>query len=290
VGDDACITEPALLSGTSAGPPRFPRYHQRSVSSISGASVRNYTATEHVWDGLTRWFHWSNVVLVCLLAASGLFLKYRELLHVSGGEAKMALKAAHSLIGYAFALNLAVRIVWGFRGNVQARWQAVLPDRRSLSALGEELRGLRDRLPVTHLVRSPVSRLSATLMFVLMLGMAFTGLSRAGTDLYYLPLGPAVAAYVAKPGVDPSSITWRTEAELADEQRLRRVGYLELVTGLSHLYGSWILLGLMALHIAGVTLTEMRQRSGLISTMVSGRPPFGAHAPPSAKREDTRTA
>ena len=246
--------------------------------------------TPHVWDGPTRWFHWINLVLVFLLALSGYFVKYRSVFQVSGSEAKMAIIAAHAWVGYAFAINLAVRLIWAFVGNRNARWRAILPDRQALRGMGAELRALWTRRPVAHLVRSPVSRLSATLMFIVMLGMAGTGLARAGTDLYPLPLGPAVAAFVAKAGNQPSAITWRNELELGDEERLRLVGRVKTLTGVPHLYGSWILMGLIALHIAGVTLTEVRQRSGLISTMVSGTTPPAAQAPPHTEPDPTRIA
>lgn len=97
--------------------------------------------TAQVWDAPTRWFHWINLVLVALLTVSGFFL-YREMFQVEGREAKMALKSA--------------------RGNPISRWRALLPDRRSLRSMGGELRDLIARRPVCHLVRSPISRLSAT--------------------------------------------------------------------------------------------------------------------------------
>lgn len=226
--------------------------------------------TSPVWDAPTRWFHWINLVLVALLTVSGYFFMYREAFQVDGREAKMALKAAHVWIGYAFAVNLAWRIIWAFRGNPIARWRSILPDRSSLRSMGAELRDLIARRPVSHLVRSPISRLSASVMFAVLLLLALTGLVRAGTDLYHPPLGPVVAAFVAPPGTDPSAITWRTEAQLADPDRFQLVSRLKLVTGVSHKYGSGVLLGLIVLHIAGVTLSEVRQRSGIVSIMISG--------------------
>lgn len=222
------------------------------------------------WDRPTRWFHWINVLLIGIVALSGFFFMYRGAFRVEGREAKMALKAAHSWVGYAFALNLAVRIVWGFLGNADARWRRVLPDRESFRAIPAELRELRDGRPVSHLIRSPVSRLSATIMFSLMILLAGTGFVRSATDLYHLPFGPAVAAFIAKPGEDPSRITWRNEQELSQPYRLEYVARAKAVAGPLHEYGSWLMLGIMLLHVTGVVLTEVRQRSGLVSALVSG--------------------
>lgn len=222
------------------------------------------------WDAATRGFHWANAALVTLLLLSGLLFMFRAELQLEGKDAKMALKGFHSWIGYAFAVALFGRVVWLFAGPRLARWRSVLPDRAALRAIPAELRGLRARRPVEAAVRSPISRLSATLMFALMLLMAGTGLVRASTDLYRLPFGPIVAAFVARPGVEPSTITWRNEAELALPHRLALVTKVKLVAGPLHEYGSWVMLVLAFLHVSGVTLTEIRQRSGLISAMVSG--------------------
>ena len=223
-----------------------------------------------VWDGPTRWFHWINVVLVFVSVLSGLFFLWRESFHVEGREAKMALKALHSWIGYVWLANLSWRAVWGFMGNSNARWRAVLPDREALRLIGPELRALIERRPRQHRGRSPVSRLSATVMFAMMLILATTGVIRAGTDLYHLPLGPVVAAYVAGSGVDASLIDWRTETELADPEKFRTVTGVKTVTGKTHEALSYLLLAWLVLHIGGVTLSEVRQRSGLVSSMIHG--------------------
>jgi cytochrome b561 len=236
------------------------------------------------WDAATRGLHWLNAALVALLVLTGLLFMYRGGLQIDGKEAKMALKGFHSWIGYAFAATILTRVVWLFAGPPLARWRRVLPDRGALREIPAEFRALRAREPAMQAVRSPVSRLSATLMIVLMLLMAVTGLVRTSTDLYRLPFGPVVAAFVAQPGVESSTITWRNEAELAVPYRLALVTKVKSVAGPIHKYGSWVLLGLALLHVAGVTLTEIRQRTGLISAMVSGEvpPPRRPDVPPSA--------
>jgi|CXWL01.1.fsa_nt_gi cytochrome b len=225
------------------------------------------------WDAATRGFHWLNAALVTLMLLSGMLFMYRGGLQIDGKEAKMALKGFHSWIGYAFAATILARAVWLFTGPPLARWRRVIPDRAALREIPAELRDLHARKPATDAVRSPVSRLSATLMIVLMLLMAVTGLVRTSTDLYRLPFGPVVAAFVARPGVESSTITWRNEAELAVPYRLALVAKVKLVAGPLHTYGSWVLLVLALLHVTGVTLTEIRQRTGLISAMVSGEVP-----------------
>ena len=226
-----------------------------------------------VWDATTRWIHWLNVVLVFLLALSGFLIMFRKELAIDSGEAKLALKALHAWIGYPLVATLTLRVVWGFVGNRYARWQALLPNRSSLTALGPELRALVARRPHRYLGHAPASRVSGTLLLAAMLALAVTGLVRAGTDLYYPPIGFAVAAYVAKPGVDPGSLA-PGEAQDVLPERQRRVNGLKAPFGQWHIWLSYVLLGLAAVHIAGVTLSETRQRSGLVSAMFSGKKTF----------------
>ena len=107
-------------------------------------------------------------------------------------------------------------------------------------------------------------------MFLLLLLLAVSGLIRAGTDLYYPPLGGTVASYVAKPGIDPAEIT-PLDMSLIDQDRLAIVDRLKIPVGQVHIYASWALLAMIILHISSVILKEVRQGGGIISAMFSGR-------------------
>ena len=63
-----------------------------------------------VWDRVVRYFHWI-VVAGCVL----------NLAIFTDG------KAAHRWIGYAVALALAIRVVWGFVGTRYARFADFIP-------------------------------------------------------------------------------------------------------------------------------------------------------------------
>jgi cytochrome b len=224
----------------------------------------------YVWDAPTRWFHWTNVVTVVISAFFGFLLHYRSELHIEGAEPKIALIIIHTLVGYAFVCGLLGRFVWGFAGNRYARWRAVLPNRQTLRTIGSDMRSLVQGQPAHYLGHSPLGRLSTTFLFFLLLSLAVSGLIRAGTDLYYPPLGWTVASYVAKPGIDPAEITPLDES-LVDQDRLAIVKRLKSPVGKVHFYGSWALLAMIALHIFSVILKEIRQGGGIISAMFSGK-------------------
>lgn len=234
---------------------------------MSPEIIRSYS----VWDAPTRWFHWINAIAILLLLLSGFLFMYRPALYIDGPEAKAAIQAMHAMIGYGFAVNLCARVVWGFLGNRHARWLAVLPRRSALRALSDELRGVWQRRPFAYLGRGPLSRLSVTIMFALLLAQAASGLIRAGVDLYYPPFGGLMAAYIARPGVDPASISWRNAKDLAIPERYQQLGRLKAVSGPVHRYGAYLLLVMVVVHVTGVTLSEVRQQSGVVSAMFSGR-------------------
>ena len=224
-----------------------------------------------VWDSPTRWFHWINVLTVVLMVLTGFLFMFRKELAIESVEAKYALLILHVWIGYVFAANLLIRIVWGFVGNRFARWRSVLPTRQTIRALGQDLRDLIARRPSAYLGRSPLGRVAMTLMFLLLLIQAGTGLIQAGAQIFYPPFGPLVARFVAKPGVDPATISWRNAKENVVPHRIGYVSKLRFVSARTHVYTSYFLLLLIVLHVTGVVLTETRQRSGMVSAMFSGQ-------------------
>jgi cytochrome b len=162
-------------------------------------------------------------------------------------------------------------MVWGFTGNRYARWRSVLPNRWSFQPIGAEIRSMIRRRPFEYLGRSPISRISVTIIFVLLLLEAGSGLVRAGTDLYYPPFGGVIVDFLAKPGVDPDTITMQTGREAVIGYRLKYIHQLQGLTGFVHSYSAYLLMGMIVLHISGAALSEIRQRSGVVSAMFSGK-------------------
>ena len=224
-----------------------------------------------VWDAPTRWFHWINFASVLLLLLTGFLFMYRMQLAIDSRDSKFLIMTLHSWIGYVFAVNLVGRLIWGFFGNRYARWRALLPTWRSLLALASDLRALCQRQPYQYVGRSPMSRLAVTVMFLLLLSQAGSGFIRSGIDLYQLPLGPIFASYLAKPDVDPSELSWRNAAELIDVEKYEIIRPYKALAGTIHRYATYVIMAVIFLHIAGVTLTEVRQRSDGVSAMLSGR-------------------
>jgi len=226
-----------------------------------------------VWDRTTRWFHWINFVCVVALAAIGTAILYDEELGVTD-SGKILLKTTHVWFGYVFAVNLGWRIVWAFMGNRHANWSAILPFHKGYAAavrayMRELLRG--NVRP--YLGHNPAARLMILMLLVLLVLQAVTGLVLAGTDIYYPPLGHWIAAWIAAPGIDPSTIAPYDKAGVDPTSwgamRSFRSPFVTV-----HYWNFYALLLVVVIHIIGVVVTELREGGGIVSAMFTGRKVF----------------
>ena len=222
-----------------------------------------------VWDAPTRWFHWINAISVLALVVLGyLILNGRALELPRTGSLK--LKMIHTWVGYVFAVSLLVRIVWAFLGNRYARWRAILPGGRGyLSALRSYVKALVSRHPEQYLGHNPLGRLSMTAMLVLIIILAVSGLVLAGTDLFYPPIGHWIAHWVAAPGIDPGTLV-ANAPDMVDKAAFDSMRAFRKPFIVSHLYAYYALLVVVALHLSGVVITEIREGGNLISATFSG--------------------
>jgi Ni/Fe-hydrogenase 1 B-type cytochrome subunit len=204
------------------------------------------------------------------LIAVGIAILNDKALGVSN-DGKVLLKTVHVWIGYVFALNLLWRLVWAFVGGVHSRWQAILPGGRGyLSETSSYLADVRAGRPRQYLGHNPLGRIAVTLLLLLLLTQAITGLILAGTDLFYPPIGARIASWVAAPGVDPTTLVpyapTMYDKEAYAAMRAFRGPYVEV-----HELGFYALLVLVLLHITAVVITELREGGNLITAMFTGK-------------------
>jgi cytochrome b len=226
-----------------------------------------------VWDRTTRWFHWINVLTIMGLIGVGLVILYAKELGVST-EGKILLKTIHVYIGYVFCLNLAWRIIWAFVGNQHARWKAILPGGKGfLTALREYKAGFRTGNIQYYQGHNPMAKLMITLLLVLLITQAITGLVLAGTDIYFPPFGQTIKEWVAE---DASKIDLLKpySKENVNEDRYTEMRAFRKPFITIHLYNFYLLLIAIVLHVGAIVVTEVRERSGLISATFTGRKVF----------------
>ena len=226
-----------------------------------------------VWDVATRWFHWVNLVCVFALAAIGTGILFEKELGVTD-SGKILLKTTHVWFGYVFAVNLAWRLIWTFIGNRHARWSAILPFQSGYGAAFKSyLRELIGGDVRPYLGHNPIARASVSILLVLLILQAVTGLVLAGTDIYYPPFGHWIASWIAAPGVDPSTIAPydKTGIDPASWEAMRAFRSVFLTI---HYWNFYALLVAIVIHITGVVVTELREGGGIVSAMFTGQKVF----------------
>jgi cytochrome b len=187
-------------------------------------------------------------------------------------------------VGYVFTLNLAWRLVWGFTGGHYARWRQVLPFGRGYAAeLKSYVRRLAKRNAPAYLGHNPLGRVAVSVMLLVLLVLAASGLVITGTDLYMPPFGHTIAGHIAAPGLAPSQVMPHVPDAGSAQQRAAMMAtvdpraYATMVAGLrkpfefAHRWGYYVLLLLLTVHITAVVMAEVGSDSGIVSAMFSGK-------------------
>tara|TARA_B110000503_G_scaffold109155_1_gene163228 strand:+ start:3545 stop:4384 length:840 start_codon:yes stop_codon:yes gene_type:complete len=238
--------------------------------SMKHESVITDIKSYDVWDVPTRCFHWINVLCVLSLVGFGLVILNAGALEISNAG-KILLKTLHVWTGYVFALNIAVRLVWGFLGNRHARWRQILPGGKGyilrLRSYGASFAAGN---PEPYLGHNPLGRIAVAGLLLVMIVQALTGLLLAGTDIYFPPFGSWIAQWIAAAGVDPATLV-PYSPEMYDKDSYADMRSLREPIALVHLYSFYVFAIGIVIHISAVVITELRQGGGLTSAMISGR-------------------
>lgn len=224
-----------------------------------------------VWDRPQRLFHWINALAVLALAAIGIVILNSDALGIPNDPGMIALKTVHVYVGYVFVLNLAWRVVWGFIGGRRARWSEVLPGGRGYGRrLKEFVKGILSGRAPTYLGHNPLARIFFSLLFLLLLVQAGTGLVIAGTDVYMPPFGGTVRTWVAADTHDPALVRpyapETVNAAAYTDMRAFRSPVVRI-----HEYGFFVLAAMIVFHLGAAVLVELKEGGAIISAMFTGR-------------------
>ena len=124
--------------------------------------------------------------------------------------------------------------------------------------------------PRQYVGHNPLGRIAVTLLLLLLVVQAVTGLVLAGTDLFYPPIGSWIASWVAAPGIDPATLV-PYAPEMYDKAAYEAMRAFRKPFVTVHYYGFYVLLAFGLIHILAVVVTELREGGNLISAMVSGK-------------------
>jgi cytochrome b len=179
-----------------------------------------------LWDVPTRVFHWSLVTAV-------LFAYF-----TSAGRPHGLTYALHVGSGYAVALLLVFRFIWGFIGSETARFEAFV---RAWGAVKAHLQSLLRLSPLRSFGHNPTGGWVIILMLANLLLIVVTGLMVQG-----------------KPG-GSGPLTWVLPTSL-----IAPVGAVHQLLGNAILF-------IAGFHIAGVLVESLLMRENLVRAMITGR-------------------
>ena len=230
----------------------------------NGYMSENVIATL-VWSRNIRLFHWLNVITLSLLLIVGLIIYNAKSFGIAI-EGKILLKTIHVLIGYVFAVNLLFRIVLGFVGKGFERWAEMLPFNKNFM---QELKAYKQGEKLAYKGHNPAGKLMVALLLSFMVIQTISGLVIAGTDIYYPPFGQYFSKSIAidknkLEQIKPYSKNNVGPQAYKDMRAVRK----PFIT--AHVYSFYSLLFLIPLHIFGVIWAERKERSALVSAMITG--------------------
>lgn len=194
-----------------------------------------------VWDPLIRIGHW---VLVVAFATA----------YLSEGDPQWL----HSFAGYAIAVTVAIRFVWGFIGSRHARFSDFV------SGPGRVLRYLRDLVSgraERHIGHSPAG---GAMTVALLLALALTAASGMATLAVEENQGPLAGIVTAQ-----SVPAWMADDD-DDHEYAEKGERAEIFEEVHELAANATVL-LVVLHLLGVMWASRVHAENLVRAMIDGR-------------------
>jgi Ni/Fe-hydrogenase 1 B-type cytochrome subunit len=222
----------------------------------SGSSTYNVSETEarkdvYVWELPVRITHWVTVISIGILTVTGIYLA-TPFIGTSGPASDQYLMGTvrfiHFVTAFVFTASVLFRIYWAFVGNTYARWNQFLPTnaarRRDARRMLTFYLFLR-RDPPAEVGHNPLAGMTYVVVFALFLLQIITGFA-----LYALPFDQGTFW--------PTAFGWITVTFGVQPVRL------------VHDIIMWLLLAFTIHHVYSCILIDIEERSGLVSSIVTG--------------------
>lgn len=203
-----------------------------------------------VWDWQTRVLHWINMILILTLMLLMLGKEGMELIGIER-SLRAPVKRLHAYVGYLFVFTFTLRVIWGFAGNKYAKWADMMPfSKEKRQAVAQNVKwylsGLKGT-PARVYGHDPLASLFYIALFLVLISQVVTGLLLSGLDLKMFP----------------GSLFTGGLSEGASKA-------LEDALGEAHEFGLLFMLFFLAAHLGGLVMHEVKERTGLLSSMIHG--------------------
>ncbi len=236
------------------------------AQSVPASPVDGAKQTIYVWDLPVRLTHWVNVASILVLSVTGYYIA-SPFITTSGPAVNQFLMGAvrfiHFTVAFVFTASVLFRIYWAFAGNKYARWSQFVPAksgrRRALLKMVGYYTFLR-REPPAEVGHNPLAGATYIGLYLLFALQIVTGFA-----LYSQPLAS---------GFWKTAFGWIIVAFGAPVVRLVHdlIMYLIIAFTIHHVYSA--------------VLIDVEERSGLVSSIVTGYKSLTAHHIAEAKAEE----
>lgn len=203
------------------------------------------------WDWPTRVLHWVNALLVIALIVLILGLEWVADLGVAK-PVRRPIKEWHAWLGHVFVITLSLRILWGFIGNKYARFSDIIPLKGSQwQAIGHNIKwylsGFKGRA-AKAIGHDPLAAVFYTILFIVLIGQAITGMLLSGAELNTFP------GNLFTGGMDEEAL----EGLEHTLEELHEAGFMFIIF-------------FIAAHLFGLVVHEVREKTGLLTSMINGK-------------------
>lgn len=204
-----------------------------------------------VWELPIRVIHWTIVVAILTLSVTGFFIGTPI---ISGGDGPAngflmgKIRAVHYFTGWVLFTAVASRIYWAFAGNKWASWRQLIPttkQRLRLIPYTIKYYFFLRREPPPVAGHNPLAGMTYVFIFSVIMFQVVTGFA------------------LARLASGQSGIVWFLTGWVFN------IFPIPVVRLIHHLT-MWYLLGFMVHHVFSVMLVDTEERSGLLSSMVTG--------------------
>lgn len=213
-----------------------------------GIVAEGEVATIKVWQLPVRIIHWTIFTCVVVLSITGLYIAFPFI--AVGTEPAFLMgwvRSVHALFAWIFIAAILARLIWMFTGNRWARWNQFIPVSR------ERRRSARETLkyylfvkrePPRAVGHNPLAGLTYSILILMFIVQIFTGLALKALD-------------------NPDSYLWAISGWVFDLLPITMVRFFH------HLI-MWLTWGFVVHHVYSAWLVDWEERSGLMSSIVTG--------------------
>lgn len=201
-----------------------------------------------VWDLPVRVIHWTLALCILVLSVTGFYIA-DPFIHAGSNPAYLMgkVRAVHLVTGWVFIAAVVARVVWAFTGNRWARWDQFVPvskERRSLVRTTLAFYFFRRREAPPVVGHNPLAGLTYLVLYVMFAVQILTGV--------------ALEQLSSRHGVLWALTGW-----------VFTVAPIPMVR-LAHHMIMWLTIGFVVHHVYSAVLTDLQERSGLVSSIVTG--------------------